>query len=316
MAATTNSVLFVIFVIYIHNAESGLSKLIKIKELEPVTDLVKSLTGELKFLDGIYEVPILSDLNDDDEAALERKSEMMATGIGGYSCRTKSCAGEGRSGTKWDYACNIGGVSEPFICVPFTLNKDLSEANRVEIFRAMKWMREKTCIAFVFRKNEGDYISISKGKGGCVSESIGKSGGKQFVNLGPGCFEYPTVVYHELMHAIGFEHLHQRNDRDRYMDIRMQNVEPALYSMFTKKLHAAGTDNMTWSYDSVMLYGSYDFQRSDIRGCKDPECYTIVTRDGSRTLSVYEKVGAADVDIEAINFLYGCEEFRATAAAE
>jgi len=36
----------------------------------------------------------------------------------------------------------------------------------------------------------------------------------------------PWVVVHELIHALGFGHEHQHADRDGYIEVFMQNVNP------------------------------------------------------------------------------------------
>ncbi|XP_075719694.1 low choriolytic enzyme-like [Rhinoderma darwinii] len=94
----------------------------------------------------------------------------------------------------------------------------------------MKEFEIMTCVQFVNRSNEQDYISIETG-GGCWSY-VGKVGGRQILSLDmPSCIKY-TLVPHEFMHALGFFHEHTRPDRDQYIDVLWQNIAPSehLYS--------------------------------------------------------------------------------------
>lgn len=54
---------------------------------------------------------------------------------------------------------------------------------------------------------------------------FGRVSGPQNVSLDDDCLSYGTVI-HELMHAIGFIHEHQRNDRDYFVNILWQNILP------------------------------------------------------------------------------------------
>ena len=121
-----------------------------------------------------------------------------------------------------------------------------------EVYRAMRWMRDRTCVAWVYRKAEKNFVKVKDGSG-CVSESLGASGGEQFVELGPGCYQYPALVFHELMHAIGFEHLHQRWDRDKYLTINMSNIEKGLHPMFQLKENIAASENITFDYEVCFI---------------------------------------------------------------
>ena len=54
--------------------------------------------------------------------------------------------------------------------------------------------------------------------------AVGKWGGKQHLSLYVyGCIYVGTAI-HELMHAVGFYHEHNRNDRDNYVTIHFENV--------------------------------------------------------------------------------------------
>merc|ERR1711993_14098 len=84
---------------------------------------------------------------------------------------------------------------------------------------------EKTCIRFVARSQENDFISIIKDER-CYSTHIGKNpyGGKQRLSIGLGC-AYKGTVLHELMHAIGFFHEQSRTDRDDHINILWDNIQ-------------------------------------------------------------------------------------------
>jgi Astacin (Peptidase family M12A) len=64
----------------------------------------------------------------------------------------------------------------------------------------MREIENQTCVRFVPRTTEADYILIVKEKG-CWS-SLGRIGGAQKVTLGNGCI-YKYIILHELIHALG-----------------------------------------------------------------------------------------------------------------
>ncbi len=67
-----------------------------------------------------------------------------------------------------------------------------------------------------------------------------------------------TVMVHELMHAIGFMHEHQRFDRDLYVTIREEHVVPNDISQFT----IVPDDTLAfgdYDFESIMHYGRFAF---------------------------------------------------------
>lgn len=70
--------------------------------------------------------------------------------------------------------------------------------------RAINEYHRTTCIKFVRRRSSDyDYISIENAGSGCWS-SVGRTGGKQVVNLqSPGCVSKIGTPLHEMMHALG-----------------------------------------------------------------------------------------------------------------
>ena len=55
--------------------------------------------------------------------------------------------------------------------------------------------------------------------------SIGRDGGEQTITIGPDCY-YLGVIMHEMTHAVGFFHEQNRMDRDQYITVHWNNIQP------------------------------------------------------------------------------------------
>lgn len=160
----------------------------------------------------------------------------------------------------------------------------------------IKMIEKETCVRFVPRTNQNDYIYIIN-NGGCYSY-LGRRGGKQDLSLArPGCL-YKGTPAHEAVHALGFDHMHNHIDRDRYVQVRLQNVDPQ-YRYAFDKVDPRWFGNYGTPYDllSVMHYPRYAFSMNS----QD----TIVPYDSS----YLNRIGASVVtsgDAQRIRNMYGC----------
>ncbi|UYV76941.1 MEP1B [Cordylochernes scorpioides] len=166
------------------------------------------------------------------------------------------------------------------------------------IKRAMKEYHEKTCIKFVERTTEANYINIFKGQG-CYSYVGLVHRGQQPVSLGQGCHVHGTIV-HELGHAIGFFHEQNRSDRDEYLTIYWDNIKEGMADQFALLKPEQNRLLSPFDFDSIMLYGSMSFS-------KDRTKLRTMEGKGGRFLDeVYNKPGLAASDIARIKKLYKC----------
>lgn len=145
--------------------------------------------------------------------------------------------------------------------VPFEIRGNFNARDMATIEHAIDEYHRRTCIRFVPRSRESDYISIVSGNSGCWS-SVGRVGGKQEVNLqSPGCLTKPGTAMHELMHALGFLHEQNRQERDSYVDIMVENVQPTAVSNFEKAQQTVAF-GVPYDYGSVMHYSANAFSRN------------------------------------------------------
>lgn len=102
---------------------------------------------------------------------------------------------------------------------------------------------------------------------------------------------------HEFLHALGFYHMQSTYDRDDYVTIVRENIEPGLEYNFDKYNSSIVTDfGIKYDYNSVMHYSPYGFS---INGKP-----TIVPKDPLATIG--QRVGLSRKDIEKLNRMYGC----------
>ncbi|KAM4618120.1 LOW QUALITY PROTEIN: embryonic protein UVS.2-like [Discoglossus pictus] len=197
------------------------------------------------------------------------------------------CSGGGDS-------CRWSKNSNGIVNVPYTISSSYDAYSVSVITDAMKDFATLTCVRFIPRTVEPDYVQIMSGSG-CWSY-VGKIGGAQAVSLQSGSCIQRGVVQHELDHVLGFYHEQSRSDRDDYVNIMTANIIPSNLANFDKM----DTNNLGLEYDysSVMHYGRYDFSI----GAGLP---TIVPKPDS-TVNIGQRYGLSNLDISKINKLYNC----------
>ncbi|XP_061398645.1 hatching enzyme 1.2-like [Musca vetustissima] len=185
----------------------------------------------------------------------------------------------------------------PNAVVPYEIRGNFNGQDMAIIEHAIAEYHRRTCIRFVPRTSEQDYISIVSGNSGCWS-SVGRVGGKQEVNLqSPGCLTKPGTAMHELMHALGFLHEQNREERDAFVSIQFQNIQPSAKSNFDRASHTMAF-GVPYDYGSVMHYSSTAFSTNG-----QP---TIIAMQPMGDARMGQRDGFSDKDIEKLNRMYDC----------
>lgn len=156
-----------------------------------------------------------------------------------------------------------------------------------------------------------DYVTVQGSGSGCYS-SVGRRGGQQTLNLQPysietGCFRLYTIV-HEFLHAIGFYHMQSATERDEYVRIEFDKIQPGTANNFnTYGSDVISNYGVEYDYGSVMHYSSTAFS---IDGSD-----TIIPLRDLNGETMGQRLRISDKDIARANRLY-CDEPIETTTTE
>ncbi|XP_041788195.1 zinc metalloproteinase nas-4 isoform X2 [Anopheles merus] len=191
--------------------------------------------------------------------------------------------------------------------VPFVISGNFDAKGMQLIEQAINEYHTKTCIRFVPRMGEKNYVSFESSSSGCWS-SVGMIGGKQAVNLQiPGCTTLVGTAIHEMMHALGFLHEQNREDRDDWVRIRYENIKAGTSNNFEKaKKGTTNSFGVAYDYASIMHYSSNAFSTNG-----NP---TIeAKRAGGNKMG--QRQAFSSSDLAKLNAMYGCKGNSAAATS-
>ncbi|KAJ6647259.1 Histone acetyltransferase KAT2A, partial [Pseudolycoriella hygida] len=197
--------------------------------------------------------------------------------------------------------------------VPYVIDKDFSDTERNGIYRAIEEIQDNSCITFPPYNDSihAHYVTIVKDLNhpntssshiGCLKKGL------QYVNFGYEMLtkeDYKYTIRHELLHVLGFYNHQTRPDRDRYVELHMENSDLKDTDDIKEtymKLLAPKEDRafqIPFDYKSVMLYDEYPYNKNRmpvlVSKMKDEKI-------SSRT----EKESLSNCDKIAINLFYRC----------
>ncbi|KAK5984446.1 hypothetical protein GCK32_008324 [Trichostrongylus colubriformis] len=157
---------------------------------------------------------------------------------------------------------------------------NFEEDRRVYVEKAMKYIRDRTCIDFVKNSSANHTVRISKGKG-CHYSNYGLHIGLKDISLGPNC-------------------AHRRTDRNNHVRVNLSLAQENKYPL--SKLDADDfIEYVPYDYGSIMHYKPNDLQAifpSNESHVITPHNKRYLYTIGSRIPSFY--------DIMSINEHYSC----------
>ncbi|XP_075326316.1 high choriolytic enzyme 1-like isoform X3 [Odontesthes bonariensis] len=194
----------------------------------------------------------------------------------------------------WSNSCLWKKASNRKVMIPYVVSRQFPNHEKQKIQNAMRAFEGPTCIQFIPRRTEYDFITIVN-KQGCYS-ALGRQGGTQELSLNRGGCMYGGIIQHELIHALGFQHEQTRSDRDNYVRINWGNI--IQQSAYNFKKHDTNNLNTPYNYSSIMHYGKTAFS---IGYGKE-----TITPIPNPNVPIGQRRGMSSWDIKRINLLYRC----------
>ena len=175
---------------------------------------------------------------------------------------------------------------------------------------AIKHWESNTCVTFKEENVNTEtadfkHLLFKSKSTGCASY-VGKvnlGSLAQPVYLATSCFGKFGIPVHEIGHALGLYHEHQRPARDGHITIREDNIHSYWLSNYKQKPESRVADfGIPFDFNSVMHYGG---RIGSINGD-----YTIETEDKLFQGNLGQRVGVSFLDAMAINLAYCQGECR------
>lgn len=177
--------------------------------------------------------------------------------------------------------------------IPYAFDANVSDAQKIAMLGAMGTLAITADVTFIERSTEADFIRIRDANGN--SSFVGRIGGAQEVRIFNWNFRY--IMVHELMHALGFFHEQSAVDRDQFVTILVDNIQPNALNNFAIQPNANVTS--TYDYSSVMHYGPFDF--SIMPGL----LFTILTTDPAAQSAIGQREFLSTGDEEGLVTMLG-----------
>ncbi len=154
--------------------------------------------------------------------------------------------------------------------LPIVFKKGVSENIKNLIWQACaEWSAaaKVKCVAGPYKDRKlvisNNYWGIDGGCWSMLGQSTYFLWLKRRMNIGKNCDAY-SVVLHELGHALGLGHEHQRPDRDQYIKILKENISDPYLGLNTKMNFSTQEGQALSPYDftSIMHYAKFSFSKN------------------------------------------------------
>ena len=184
--------------------------------------------------------------------------------------------------------------------VYYEFDPALTEAQRASWILASQEWGECDCISFAERVDEENYVYVFEGDGNW--SYVGMVGGRQEMSI--VSWSSIFTIVHEIGHALGIHHEHQRSDRDLYVYVDFDNIQDDYEHNFI----VLETENIgEYDFDSLMHYDACAFSIDCPPGytcsCSNNSIMVLPPNEAWQEL-IGQRDHVSVLDIQGLNSIY------------
>uniref|UniRef100_A0AAG5DKR8 Metalloendopeptidase n=1 Tax=Anopheles atroparvus TaxID=41427 RepID=A0AAG5DKR8_ANOAO len=153
--------------------------------------------------------------------------------------------------------------------VPYEIDTVFSKPQVAQILQAMGEITSRSCVRFIKRAGHREFLNITGSPTGCWA-TLGMNALSNQVNLHPeGCMRTGEIV-HQLLHVLGLTHPQSRPDRDFYVLVQQDSIDPTQAHNLNKYQQGVIDDfGIPYDYESILhcqpdAFGSTTSDRASV----------------------------------------------------
>jgi hypothetical protein len=193
----------------------------------------------------------------------------------------------------------------PDCIIPYSFDSGLSAISRANFEEAAARVEAKTSLVLVEDASASDRVVVTPGSG-CWS-FVGRVGGLQELVFNDTCTAGSGV--HEIGHAAGMWHEHNRADRDDYIVVNWDNMESDSWDAYYTYVDNGfdGLDHQAYDFGSRMHYSSDTYMLPSLTCTSSDTSGCVMTKlDGSYIVEAQDD-NFSDGDVQGLASVYDAE---------